>query len=335
MSGQGSGPSLAKLFAADMWKSLWEVVEGHIAGRPLTVLQAPEIVGVCLNTCERLVHRVAYRTSSEIATVAVNSGVAKSRASAATLIVLGFLAGGFIAMAAIASHTVSYALGTWAGPSFVRLISGMVFSVGIVMVIVGGGELFTGNSLMIMALLDRRIRFGGLIRNWIIVYLANMAGAVFTAWLYHNTGLWQPADGASAQIFIATAMRKASLGFWPAFYRGVLCNWLVCMGVWMSYSADDVVGRVVPLSMAISAFVMCGAEHSVANMFYIPVGFMISHTPLAEWIAGFGRNLLPVTLGNVVGGGLLVAFMYWCAYMRPVLDAQIRSTSARSRMTRR
>jgi len=269
-----------------------------------------------------VVNSVAYRTPSEIAATAVNAGVAKSRAGAATLVVLGFLAGSFIAMAAVASHTVSYALGAWAGPSMVKLISGLVFSVGIVMVIVGGAELFTGNSLMIMALLDRRIRLGALIRNWVIVYFSNMAGAVFVAWLYHETGLWQPVDGASAQALVMTAIRKSSLEFWPAFFRGVLCNWLVCMGVWMSYSADDVSGRIVPLAMAVSAFIMSGAEHSVANMFYIPIGYMVSSAPAAEGFAAAARNLLPVTLGNAVGGGVLVGTMYWWAYMRPTPESR-------------
>ena len=269
-----------------------------------------------------MVDSVAYRTPSEIAATSVNAGVAKSRAGTVTLIVLGFLAGSFIAMAAVASHTVSYALGAWAGPSAAKLISGLVFSVGIVMVIIGGGELFTGNSLMVMALLDRRIRVGALIRNWVIVYFSNMAGAVFVAWLYHETGLWQTADGASAQALIMTAMRKSSLEFWPAFFRGVLCNWLVCMGVWMSYSADDVSGRIVPLAMAVSAFIMSGAEHSVANMFYIPIGYMVSSAPAAQGFAAAARNLLPVTLGNVVGGGVLVGTMYWWAYMRPTPESR-------------
>ena len=274
-----------------------------------------------------MVDSVAYRTPSEIAATSVNAGVAKSRAGTVTLIVLGFLAGSFIAMAAVASHTVSYALGAWAGPSAAKLISGLVFSVGIVMVIIGGGELFTGNSLMVMALLDRRIRVGALIRNWVIVYFSNMAGAIFVAWLYHETGLWQTVDGASAQALVMTAMRKSSLEFWPAFFRGVLCNWLVCMGVWMSYSADDVSGRIVPLAMAVSAFIMCGAEHSVANMFYIPIGFLVSSAPASECFASLARNLLPVTLGNVVGGGLLVGAMYWWAYLRPISEA--RGTEAR------
>ena len=257
---------------------------------------------------------MAFKTPSEIAATAVGVGVAKSRASAAALTVLGFLAGSFIAMSAVLSHTISYSLGSWAGPSVVRIISGLPFSLGIVMVIVGGGELFTGNSLMVMALIDRRIPLRSLIRN--------MAGAIFVAWLYYGTGLWQPMDGTCAESLIMIAIRKSSLGFWPAFFRGVLCNWLVCMGVWMSYSADDVIGKIVPSSMAVSAFVMCGAENSVANMFYIPAGFMVSSTPVAELLAGLGRNLLPVTLGNVAGGSLLVATMYWWAYMRPVSEAR-------------
>ncbi|MGI6132238.1 MAG: formate/nitrite transporter family protein [Bacillota bacterium] len=265
---------------------------------------------------------MAFKTPSEVAATAVGMGVAKSRASSGALTVLGFLAGSFIAISAVLSHTISYSLGPWAGPSVVRIISGLPFSLGIVMVIVGGGELFTGNSLMVMALIDKRIPFGALTRNWIIVYFANMAGAIFVAWLYYRTGLWESADGTCAESLMAIAVRKSSLGFWPAFFRGVLCNWLVCMGVWMSYSADDVVGRLVPSAMAVSAFVMCGAENSVANMFYIPAGFMVSSTPVAECVASLARNLLPVTFGNVVGGGLLVGTMYWWAYVRHMSEAR-------------
>jgi len=270
---------------------------------------------------------MAFKTPSEVAATAVGMGVAKSRASSGALVVLGFLAGSFIAISAVLSHTISYSLGPWAGPSVVRIVSGLPFSLGIAMVIVGGGELFTGNSLMVMALIDKRIPFRALIRNWIVVYFANMAGAIFVAWLYYRAGLWESVDGTCAESLMAIAVRKSSLDFWPAFFRGVLCNWLVCMGVWMSYSADDVIGRLVPSAMAASAFVMCGAENSVANMFYIPAAFMVSSAPAAECFASLVRNLLPVTFGNVVGGGMLVGAMYWWAYVRSVSEA--RGTAAR------
>ncbi|MEA4882550.1 MAG: formate/nitrite transporter family protein [Clostridia bacterium] len=259
---------------------------------------------------------MSYRSPSEIGQAVVNSGITKATTDLTTLSMLGFLAGGFIAIAAITSNTVANGLGSWAGPGAVRLLSGLAFSIGIVMVIIGGAELFTGNSLMIAALLDRRIRAGALLRNWIIVYLANLAGAVFVAWLYYGTGLWRTADGELSRALIETAHKKASLDIWQAFFRGVLCNWLVCMGIWMSYAADDVTGRIVPTAMAVSAFVMCGAEHSIANMFYMPMGFMLDSTPAAQAVSGMARNIVPVTLGNITGGGLLVAVAYWIAYIR-------------------
>lgn len=257
---------------------------------------------------------MAYRTPSEIKHTVSDAGVAKANMSTAKTAVLGVLAGGYIAIAAMAAYTVSSALGPWAGLGLSRLFAGLVFTVGIVMVIVGGGELFTGNMLLVVALCDRRITARRLLRNWTIVFLSNLAGALFAAWLYWQSGLWNLGDGVIGSALASSATTKASMHWWTAFTRGVLCNWLVTLSVWMSFSAGDVSGRILPASMAVAAFVIIGGEHCVANMFYIPVGFFISSYPASECIRGLVSNLIPVALGNVVGGGLLVSAMYWEAY---------------------
>lgn len=263
-----------------------------------------------------MVLEMAYRTPSEMAKAVVESSVAKANADFTTLAILGFLAGGFIALAGAAAQTVTLGLGSWAGVGTVRFISGLIFSVGITMVIIGGAELFTGNSLMITGLCERRITLAQLLRNWTIVYLSNFLGALFVAWLYYESELWKTPGMEIANGFVNTAISKANMGFGPAFARGILCNWLVSMGVWMSYAAADVTGRIIPTAMAVSAFVMFGGEHSVANMFYMPAGFMIQARISGLPALSMFPNFASVTLGNIVGGGLLVATMYWAVYLR-------------------
>lgn len=262
-----------------------------------------------------MVLKMAYKPPAEIAKTVVESSVTKANEEWGSLAVLGFLAGSFIAIAGATAHTVSWGLGPWAGLGAVRFMSGLVFSVGITMVIVGGAELFTGNSLMVMGLLERRITLAQLLRNWAIVYLSNFAGALLVAWLYYETEIWATPGMEIADAFVNTAVAKAKMGFGPAFARGILCNWLVCMGVWMSYAADDVTGRIIPTAMAVATFVMCGGEHSVANMFYMPIGFMIRARTSGLPALSMLPNLVSVTLGNIAGGGLLVATLYWAVYL--------------------
>lgn len=263
-----------------------------------------------------MVLAMAYRTPSEMAKAVVDSSVAKANADFVSLAILGFLGGSFIALAGATAQTVSLGLGSWAGTGTVRFISGLIFSVGITMIIIGGGELFTGNSLMIIGLCERRITLVQLLRNWAIVYLSNFLGAFFVAWLYYESDLWMTPGMEIANGLVNTAVTKANMAFGPAFARGVLCNWLVSIGVWMSYAAADVTGRIIPTAMAVSSFVMCGGEHSVANMFYMPAGFMIQARISGLSAPSILPNMASVTLGNIVGGGLLVAAVYWAVYLR-------------------
>ena len=258
----------------------------------------------------------------EIADRVANIGVVKARLPLVPMAMLGILGGAFIALGALyftlvtSDPTISYA---WS-----RVLGGMVFSLGLIMVVVAGAELFTGNNLLVMAWADHLITTRELARNWAIVYLTNIIGAfgvVALAWL---AGLGELNQHRVAQHVVNIAVAKTAMPFWKAFFAGVLCNVLVCMAVWLAMAGRSVADKVLAILFPISAFVAAGFEHSVANFFFIGLGLVfkadIGHTLSVslEWLslAGFARNLVPVTLGNIVGGGVLVAFVYHIIYRR-------------------
>ncbi len=195
-----------------------------------------------------------------------------------------------------------------------RWIGGIAFSLGLVLIIVGGAELFTGNNLIVMAWAERNISTYQLLRNWVIVYVANFAGAIGCVVLVWFSGTLGLGAGAVGETAAAIAAGKVELGFGEAFVRGVLCNTLVCLAVWLCFSAHRVAGKVLTIVFPISAFVALGFEHSIANMYLIPVG-MLAGTGGVD-AAAFAGNLIPVTLGNVVGGSGFVALTYWIVYLR-------------------
>jgi len=262
------------------------------------------------------------------------SEMAKAKASLPwiSLLVLAFLAGAFIAFAAqgstlVAQDAPSFGLG--------RLVTGSVFATGLMLVIMAGGELFTGNSLMTVGLLDHAIRPGDLLRNWSVVYAGNFAGSVFVAYLMAWSGLWRLNGGKVGASVISIATAKVSLTFGQAFVRGILCNWLVCLAVWMAAGASGAAGKAVTIFFPIMLFVASGFEHSVANMYYIPAGIFAmtdpslslaslaaGSSPALTWGSFLWKNLLPVTLGNVTGGVLFVAVCYWVAFAYPSRSRQ-------------
>jgi formate/nitrite transporter len=246
-------------------------------------------------------------------------GVTKARAPALSTITLGVLAGAFIAFGAMFYTVVMAGADAAHGPT--RLLGGLAFSLGLVLVVVAGAELFTGNNLIVLAWADRRIRTAELLRNWVLVYGANFVGALGAALLVHWSEVLDNYGGAPGRTAIAIAQSKIELGFATAFFRGILCNALVCLAVWLCLAARDVTGKIAAIVLPISAFVALGFEHSVANMYLIPVAMLAGAqiTPLA-----FAANLVPVTLGNIVGGSLCVAAVYWLAYHRA--NQQPRST---------
>lgn len=250
----------------------------------------------------------AYKPAT-IATLVEEVGVAKANLPLVPLITLAVLAGAFIALGAAAYTMAMTGADPLAGPD--RLLGGLAFSLGLILVVVAGAELFTGNALMTIALVDGRISLGALLRNWLVVYAGNLAGAVLVAGAMAATGLL---DGPMGAVAEKIALAKTGLSPVEAFARGVLCNILVCLAVWLAIAARDVGGKIMAIIWPISAFVLLGFEHSVANMYLIPQG----------WLAGapvgaidFARNLVLVTLGNIVGGAGGVAMAYWLAYRRP------------------
>lgn len=213
------------------------------------------------------------------------------------LLLLGALAGAFIAFAGVAA-SIGGALGG-------KLTSATIFPIGLTMVLLAGSELFTGNCLFLMPLLRRNITAGHMLRNWVAVYLGNLLGSVAVAFLVVQCGAL---DGI-AEAAVAAAVTKAALPFGVALLRGVLCNFLVCLAVWMAFCAQSAGGKVVSLFGPIFLFVLCGFEHSVANMYYIPAGIFLAEKGEVTWLS-LWRNLLPVTLGNMVGGCGLGGILY-------------------------
>jgi formate transporter FocA len=276
--------------------------------------------------------RVDALLPTEMAEKAEVTGVKKAGLSAATTFILAVLAGAFIALGAIFATTVSAGAAGHLSFGVSRLLSGLVFCLGLVLVVVAGAELFTGNNLIVMAWASRRISTASLLRNWAIVYAGNLAGALATAALVVLSGQYAFGAGAVGSNALAIANAKCSLGFVQAFALGILCNALVCLAVWLCFSARSTTDKILSIIFPITAFVAAGFEHCVANMYFVPVGLLIAEFAPPEFWQGVGQmagdypnlgwsrfavgNLLPVTLGNVVGGSLLVGAVYWVVYRR-------------------
>jgi formate/nitrite transporter len=244
-------------------------------------------------------------------------GVTKARLPLVSQITLGVLAGGFIGLGAL--YFTFVISGPGAPSTAGRLLGGVAFSLGLILVIVAGAELFTGNNFLVMAWASHRITTWELARNWLIVYCANFAGAGGLALLVFLSNHWQASGGAVGANALKIAVAKATLPFAEAFFKGVLCNILVCLAVWLALAGRSVVDKVFAIVFPISAFVAAGFEHSVANMYFIPLGLLLRfgaalpNGELLTW-SGLFWNLLPVTLGNIFGGGVMVALVYYFIY---------------------
>ncbi len=247
----------------------------------------------------------AYKPS-QIADLVEAAGVTKARLPVAQLFTLAVLAGLFIGIGAAAYTVVMTGVDGSFGPA--RFLGGIVFSLGLILVVVGGAELFTGNAPMVMAAVDGLIKPGELVNNWMIVYFGNLVGATGLAFAMIFAGIL---DGPAGSTAIAIAEAKASLGWSEAFLRGILCNMLVCLAIWLALAARTVVGKILAIIWPVASFVLLGLEHSVANMYLIPQGMLSgASTGLGE----MGFNLLFVTLGNIIGGAGGVALTYRLAY---------------------
>ena len=263
---------------------------------------------------------IDHYSPAEIADRVEAAGVTKAHLPFLKLFVLGLLAGGFIGLGAMyytivaADHVLPFAVG--------RILGGLVFSLGLVLVVVAGAELFTGNNLIVMAWADGKVSTGQVLRNWAIVLVANGIGAAGLAWLVWMSGHPALGEGAVAAQTMAIAAAKTAMPFGEAFFRGVMCNVLVCMAVWLAMAARSVTDKILAVIFPISAFVAAGFEHSIANFYFIPLAMLLaaSGQPVpagaAIDLAGMAANLVPVTLGNLAGGAILVAGVYWIVWRK-------------------
>lgn len=256
---------------------------------------------------------------AQIAARVHDVGVTKARLPVPTMFVLALLAGAFIALGAL-FFTVTITAGAAAPPpnfGLMRLAGGITFSLGLILVIVGGAELFTGNNLIAMAWASGHVTTREVIRNWGWVYVGNLIGAIGTAFLVWLAGVQTMSDGAVGETMVRIARSKISLDPLSTLARGVLCNVLVCLALWLCMAARGVTDKILAIVFPISAFVACGLEHSVANMYFLPLGMMLTlggTAPIA--LDGVVNNLFLVTIGNMFGGTVLVALVYWSVYLR-------------------
>jgi len=260
-------------------------------------------------------------------------GIAKSKLKAPTMFALAILAGAFIGTGAIFATTVTTGLAA-AGVGFgiVKLLGGLVFCLGLIAVVVAGAELFTGNNLIIMAFADRKVSMGGLLRNWVIVYTGNFVGSILTAAIVFLGKQYTFGGGSIGLAALGIGEAKTSLTFIQAVALGIMCNALVCMAVWLCYSARTTTDKILSIIPPIACFVAAGFEHSVANMYFIPIALFIKQWggasffelvkktaadfPHLTWGNFFVGNLLPVTIGNIIGGAFMVGLVYWFVYLR-------------------
>jgi formate transporter len=279
-----------------------------------------------------------------MAAKAEDLGVKKANLKAANMFALAVLAGAFIGIGAIFATTVAAggmsvkdaagaaAFSTGLPYGVTRLLVGLVFTVGLILVVVGGAELFTGNTLITMAYASKKVTLGQLLRNWGIVYVGNLVGSVLTAYIVFLGKQYSFGNGAIGLAALNIGEAKTALTFVQAVALGIMCNALVCMAVWMCYSARTTTDKILAIIPPISCFVAAGFEHSIANMYFIPIALFVKGSGDAKFFEAIGKtaadfphltwgnfflaNLLPVTIGNIIGGAIMVGMIYWFVYLR-------------------
>ena len=288
--------------------------------------------------------RIDALLPQEMATRAEYLGVRKAEMPFLKMFMLSVLAGAFISLGAIFATTVSagsMAITTATGEAafstglpygVTRLLMGLVFCLGLILVVVGGAELFTGNNLIVMAWASGKVSGRALLRNWVIVYLGNFAGAIGTVVLMFFTKQYTFGSNSVGIAALKIGVAKCDLTFIQAIALGILCNALVCMAVWLTFSARSTMDKILAILFPITAFVAAGFEHSIANMYFIPyalfiksfdpkfistVGNKVANLDKLTWQAFWIGNLLPVTIGNIIGGAVLVAAVYWAIFLKP------------------
>jgi formate/nitrite transporter len=272
----------------------------------------------------------------EIAEAVMDNTIKKTKLPLFKMILLGILGGAFIAFGAQGSNVAIHTIGS---AGIAKALGGTIFSAGLMLVVLAGAELFTGNCLLVMPCYEGKTKWIALFKNWAIIYLSNFAGALLVVFLILHAGQYAFSDGLLGGFTIKTAAYKTGLTFEHAFFMGILCNWLVCLAIWLATAAKDIAGKILGIFFPIWLFIASGFEHSVANMYYISAGIFAKANP--AWvdaaislgatkasIDGLGwqsfllGNLLPVTLGNIVGGALFVGTFYWLVYQCRTKSAQ-------------
>lgn len=273
----------------------------------------------------------SFSPPAEICKSFVGVAQAKATTRMGTLVPLGILAGAYIALGAIMFTIITNDLAGFIGDGLTRLIGGISFSLGLILVVLGGAELFTGNNMIMTGFLEKKVSGKQLLNNWFWVYLFNFVGSLLVVFLFYYSGIWKANGGAIGVRAVNIAAAKASLPWVEALFRGIFCNWLVCLAVWLANAGRDVIGKILAIMIPIAAFVAAGFEHSVANMYFVPMGLaLVNQEALSGLLnpaviqgltmkAFFLNNLIPVTVGNIIGGAGFVAATYWGAYLRPLL----------------
>jgi formate/nitrite transporter len=270
-----------------------------------------------------------FYSPAEIAHKMVRIGEAKADLSMSRMLLLGMLAGAFIGFGSELATITTYDMPKYLGEGFTKFIFGSVFSVGLMLVIIAGAELFTGNNLILIKVLNHKGNTGEMFKSWFLVYIFNFIGSLLFVWIMFETGLWKTGNFAVGAEALIIANMKVNLGWWEAFARGIGCNWLVCLAVWIATASKDITGKIFGIYFPVMAFVASGFEHCVANMYFIPMGLLLkgnADVVAAAGLAGklsnltlrgfFVNNLIPVTLGNIIGGSLCVATVYWLIYLK-------------------
>ena len=273
---------------------------------------------------------MGFQTITEVIEQNIQNGIKKTNLTTKKLILLGISAGFFIGIGAEASSLAMHGI---SNVGLARTVAGAVFPIGLMLIVLLGGELFTGNCLISMAVYDKKAKLKGMIRNLTIVYISNFIGAALMAWMINNCGQLNFSDGGAGAFTIKVALGKVGIDTIQAIVSGILCNVLVCLAIFMAATAKDVAGKCIAIFFPIFVFVISGFEHCVANMYYIPAGIFAAQNPLyaakatelygitAEQLSGlnFGTmfsNLIPVTIGNVIGGMVFVGLLYWYLYRK-------------------
>lgn len=275
-----------------------------------------------------------YLTPPEITEATIQTGIKKSKTTIVNMLILGILAGAFIAFAAEGSNMAAFNLFAKAETyGLGKVLAGAVFGTGLMLVLIAGGELFTGNTMILVGVLDKKVSVKSMLKNWFFVYVGNFIGSIFIAYMMNESGLFSSGDNMLGAVTIKIAAYKVGLTFTQGIFLGIMCNWLVCLAVWMAYGAKDMTGKIFAIFLPIWLFITSGFEHCVANMYYIPAGILAKNnesltdaaavlgvTPEKlnhlNWETFFTGNLIPVTLGNIIGGGIFVGVAYWYVYIR-------------------